>query len=438
MNPKLESAIASALEAFEKTRRQAPTERAAVLERAANLVAEREAELVQLVIEEAKKPHQLAAAEVARLRMTFKFSAAEAVRNSTELLAVEASEAGKNHRGWTQRVPVGLVLGVTPFNFPLNLVAHKIGPAVASGNVIIIKPSPRTPRAAEVLAAILSEAGAVPGQVQVVNFPHEEVGAVLPDERIKVLSFTGSAAVGWQLKAKAVKQRVTLELGGNAAAVIHSNARWRDRIPLLAEAAFGYAGQSCISVQRLIVQAGIYEEFRAAFLGYVREKVQVGDPGDPEVTVGPMIDSAAKDRVLEWVAEAQHDGGKLLTELRSEGDTLWPIVMENVPPTAKVVAEEVFAPLVVLSKYDDFSEALRQVNASRYGLQAGVFTEDIALAKRAFEQIEAGAVLINQVPTFRVENMPYGGIKDSGFGREGIRYAMEDMTELKTLIVNDG
>jgi len=438
VNPELETAIASALEAFEKTRRQPPSERATVLERAADLVGARETQLVALVIGEAKKPHKLAAAEVARLKMTLKFSAAGAVRNSTEVLAMDASEAGKNHRGWTHRVPMGLVLGVTPFNFPLNLVAHKIGPAVASGNVIIIKPSPRTPRGAAELASIFAEAGAVPGQVQAVNFPHEEVGLALQDERIKVLSFTGSAAVGWQLKAQAVKQRVTLELGGNAAAVVHSDAKWRDRIPLLAEAAFGYAGQSCISVQRLIVQAGIYEEFRAAFLNHVREKVKVGDPRDPGVSVGPMIDPAAKDRVLAWVAGAQREGGRLLTELRSEGDTLWPIVLENVPTHCKVVAEEAFAPLVVLSKYEDFAEALQQVNASRYGLQAGVFTEDIALAKQAFEEIDAGAVLINQVPTFRVENMPYGGIKDSGFGREGIRYAMEEMTELKTLIVNDG
>ncbi len=424
--------------AFAVTRRQSPEERAALLERATELAKAREVELVALIVEEARKPLQLAVAEVARLQQTLTFAAEAALRDFTEPLAMEASEAGKGHRGWTQRVPLGVVLGITPFNFPLNLVAHKIGPAVAAGNAIIIKPSPRTPRCAAALAAIFHEAGAIPGQVQSLEFPPEEVAGLLGDERIKMLSFTGSAAIGWMLKAQAVKQRVALELGGNAAAVLHRDARWGERLPMLASAAFGYAGQSCISVQRLIVHTEIYDEFRAAFVAYVREQVKTGDPCDPEVLVGPMIDSAAQARVLRWIAEAQQSGAKLLTELRVEGDTLWPVILEDVPAGAKVVAEEAFAPLVVLSRFADFDEALAQVNASRFGLQAGVFTEDAALARRAFEEIEAGAVLINQVPTFRVENMPYGGIKDSGFGREGVRYALEEMTELKTLIVNDG
>jgi len=426
------------MEAFETTRRQSPSERAAVLHRAAELVAARERELVALVIEEARKPVKLAEIEGARLKMTFEFSAQEAQLDWKEPLEIAASVPGKGHHGWTERFPIGLVLGVTPFNFPLNLVAHKIGPAVASGNVILIKPSPRTPRCARALAEIFAEAGAVPNQVQCVEFPHEQTATLLADERIKMLSFTGSAPIGWMLKSHAVKQRVTLELGGNAAAILHADADWRMRLPMLASGAFGYAGQSCISVQRLIVHAAIYDEFRAAFTAHVREEAKTGDPNDPKVLVGPMIDVAAKDRVLAWIAEAQAAGARLLTELRTEGNTLWPVILENVLPHCKVVNEEVFGPLVVLSRYEDFDEAIAQANASRYGLQAGVFTSDSALAQRAFERIEAGAVLINQVPTFRVENMPYGGIKDSGFGREGIRYAMEEMTERKTFIVNEG
>ena len=254
---------------------------------------------------------------------------------------------------------------------------------------------------------------------------------LLEDARVKMLTFTGSAAVGWDLKRLAVRQKVTLELGGNAAVILHSDAAWPAAVPGIAAGAFGHAGQSCISVQRILVQSSIYEPFREAFIRHTETAIRTGDPASEETLNGPMIDAAARDRVLAWAREAMDRGARSALPLRQEGNCLWPIILENVPPDARIACEEAFGPVAVLSRYEDFEAALAEVNASRYGLQAGVFTASYDLAERAFHGIEAGAVLINQAPTFRVENMPYGGVKESGFGREGVRYAMEEMTEWK-------
>ena len=435
----LDAALDAAERAFAVTRRQSAFDRSSLLLRVAHRLADRAGELAERIVAEAGKPVTLAEAEVERTRQTFLF-AAEAARagvRGDETLAMDASPAGVGHAGLVRRFPVGVILAITPFNFPANLVAHKLAPALATGNAVLLKPSPRTPGAAFLLTEILLDAGMTPGQVNFV--PAEPPGLLDPllaSGRIQMISFTGSAPVGWSLKSRAGRARVALELGGNAAAVVHADADWRAAVPLVAHGAFGYAGQSCISVQRILVQGGIYDEFKAALLAHTREKIRTGDPRDRAVTVGPLVDPAARDRVLAWTDEALKGGAKLLTDLhpRREDRVLPPILLEDVPGDAKLSCEEVFGPVAVLAAYDEFDEALDRVNASRYGLQAGVFTRDVRLAWRAFDRLEVGGVLVNQVPTFRVENMPYGGVKDSGFGREGVAYAMAEMTEPRALI----
>lgn len=429
-------AVAIAAEAFEKTRHQPRLERAEILQRVANALERRAAEFVELLINEAGKPRQLAEVETARSVQTFAFAARETLQPHGEILELEASKFGLGHSGRTERFPIGVILGITPFNFPLNLVAHKIAPCIATGNAMIVKPALKAPSTAILLGEILREAGMIAGQINVLPFDHELMPELLHDERIKMISFTGSADVGWQLKAASEKKRVTLELGGNAALVIHHDAEWRKRLPMIAVGAFGYAGQSCISIQRIYAHRDIYDEFASAFVDYTLNEIRTGNPADENILVGPMIDSAAKVRLLSWIEEAVAVGARLLTPVESDGNCVKPVIVENVPNESKLSCEEAFGPIVLLAPYDDFDQALQSVNASRYGLQAGVFTESQRLAEQAFQTLDVGAVLINQVPTFRVENMPYGGLKDSGFGREGIRYAMEEMTEVKALIVN--
>ena len=287
------------------------------------------------------------------------------------------------------------------------------------------------------LGEVLAECGAPAGQIAFLPFGHEHVDTLLRDPRVKMLSFTGGVDVGWQLKAKAVKQKVTLELGGNAACVVEADSDWRHHATKMAVGAFAYAGQSCISVQRIFVQESIYGEFKDVFLAAVSEKAVTGDPSDAKTLVGPMITKAALDNVVKWVKEAEARGAKLLTPLKVDGQILHPVVLENVPRDAAITCEEAFAPVVVLAPYKSFADGLAAVNDSKFGLQAGVFTSELAKAYQAYDALDVGGVLINQVPTFRTENMPYGGVKDSGFGREGVRYAMEDMTEIKSLVINE-
>ncbi len=433
--PAVREALDSARAAFAHTRRVAAGERAALLGRVADLISQRIEPLAQLIRAEAGKPIAYARVEAERAVQTFRFASQEAASSHDRAIAIDASAPGKNHTGVARRAPIGVILGISPFNFPLNLVAHKVAPCIATGNTMLLKPSPRTPLTALALAKILCEAGMPPGQIRIMPFDHRLVPGLLEEPDVKMLTFTGSAAVGWELKRLAVKQKVTLELGGNAAVIVHSDANWAEAAPVIANAAFGYAGQSCISVQRIFVQSGIYDAFREAFVRHTEKAIKTGDPADPATVNGPMIDGAARDRVLEWTREAMERGARSALPLRQEGNCLWPIILEDVPPDARIACEEAFGPVAVLSRYEEFDAALAGVNASRYGLQAGVFTARLDLAERAFETIDAGAILINQVPTFRVENMPYGGIKESGVGREGIRYAMEEMTEWKTFIV---
>jgi len=433
----VEGAVASAHAAFRQAREQPAWQRAEILTRIAELINERKDEFVRTIVAEAGKPVTAATAEVDRAKMTFRFAASLALTDEGHNIRMDGSPQGVGYFGTVRRFPLGVILGITPFNFPLNLVAHKVAPALATGNTMLLKPALKTPLTSLLLAKVLEDAGVLPGQVNVVPFGHEIIPKLLADDRIKMLSFTGSAAVGWKLKSQAVKMKVALELGGNAAVIVEPEADMQTVVSKIAVGAFGYAGQSCISVQRVFIQQKIYEYFRKAFVAHVCEKIKTGDPGDSNTVIGPMINRSARDKILQWVNEATEDGARLLIPLQAERESLLgPVVLENVSSGSRVICEEAFAPLVVLEPYQEFDEVLARVNDSVYGLQAGVFTNDLTKAHRAFEVLDVGGVIINETPTFRVENMPYGGVKDSGFGREGVRYAMEEMTEAKILIIN--
>ncbi len=434
--------IAQALDLAEKsfatTRQQPLLERSRLLQRIAQTIGRRADDFVALLVAEAGKPVTLAKIEVERAQATFELAAAAALEPNGHAIEMEATAAGAGHTGLARRFPLGVILGITPFNFPLNLVAHKVAPCLATGNTMILKPALKTPLCALLLGEVLAECGAPAGQVAFLPFDHRHVPPLLRDPRVKMLSFTGGVEVGWKLKTEAVKQKVTLELGGNAACVVEADSDWTRHTAKIATAGFAYAGQSCISLQRLFVQESIAADFREAFLAEVQAKALTGDPRDPQTLVGPMITKEALEQAVGWIKDAEAAGAKLLTPLRREGSVLHPVVLENVPREAAINREEAFAPVVVLDSYRTFADALAAVNDSKFGLQAGVFTRDLAKAWQAYETLDVGGVLVNQVPTFRTENMPYGGVKDSGFGREGVRYAMEDMTELKSLVINQG
>ena len=435
----VERAVASAHSAFQKTRKIPAFERAEKLTAICDLFAKRRQEFVDVIVAEAGKPVSFAEAEVDRARLTFQFAAAQVLADPGHGINMDASKPGVGHFGLVRRFPIGVILGITPFNFPLNLVAHKVAPCLASGNTMVLKPSPRTPLSALLLAEVLDEAGIPAGQVNVIPFDHSHVAGLLSDSRLKMLSFTGSAEVGWQLKSRAGKMKVALELGGNAAVVVEPDSDWRAAVPKIASAAFGFAGQSCISIQRIFVNREILEPFREALVSHTQEKIRAGDPSQRDTVVGPMITSQAREKVLKWIEEATAGGATLLTPLVKEGRSLLgPVLLENAPSSASALCEEAFAPLSVLQGYETFEEALALVNDSHFGLQAGIFSNNLSKALQAFEELEVGGVMINQVPTFRVENMPYGGVKDSGVGREGVRYAMEEMTEPRSLVINRG
>jgi glyceraldehyde-3-phosphate dehydrogenase (NADP+) len=430
-------ALGAAEKSFGETRHTPLIERSRLLRKIADTIGRRSDEFVDLLVAEAGKPVALAKIEVQRAQSTFELAAAAALEPNGHPIEMEATPAGAGHVGMARRVPLGVVLGITPFNFPLNLVAHKVAPCLATGNTMILKPAMKTPLCALLLGEVLAECGAPAGQVTFLPFGHQHVSALLRDSRVKMLSFTGGVDVGWKLKGEAIKQKVTLELGGNAACVVEPDSDWKKHAAKMAVGAFAYAGQSCISVQRIFAQESIYAEFKDVFLAAVREKAVAGDPRDAKTLVGPMITKAALDNVVKWVKEAEAAGAELLTPLKVDGQVLHPVVLENVPRHAAIACEEAFAPVVVLESYKTYADGLAAVNDSKFGLQAGVFTADLAKAYQAYDALDVGGVLINQVPTFRTENMPYGGVKDSGFGREGVRYAMEDMTEIKSLVINE-
>jgi glyceraldehyde-3-phosphate dehydrogenase (NADP+) len=434
---RIEKVLATAHEAFDVTRREPAFRRAELLQKIAATIENQRAELANLIVAEAGKPITSAEAEVSRAVWTFTSAANEVRRFQGEAIAADAFPSGEGHFAVAKRVPLGVVYGFTPFNFPLNLVAHKIAPAIACGNTIVIKPSPKAPLSSIRLSQIIEECGAPAGGVQVMALPNELALKPISDERVKFVSFTGSVPVGWMVNETAAKakKRATLELGGNAGVIVHEDADVTASIGPIAAGAFGYAGQSCISVQRVFIHEKICDDFVARFVDHVKQHIRCGDPARRDVTVGPMIDEDAKRRVFAAIDAARKAGAKILTGGGAEGPCVQPTVITAADPTLDVCHKEIFAPVVVFDRYATFDEAIAKVNASPFGLQAGVFTRDVSLAMRAWNELIVGGVMINQVPTFRLENMPYGGSKNSGLGREGVRWAIEDMTELRTLVI---
>lgn len=432
--PEIEDAVASAVSAFEVLKRMASHERAALIGRVIEGLGARADELARIISLESGKPIRDARAEVKRAVGTFQIALEEAKRPEGSVVPVDIAPGSEGRLAIVRRFPVGPVLAICPFNFPLNLVVHKVAPAMACGNPVIVKPAPKTPITALILAEIIEKAGCVKGAFSVMPCSNEDAERLVLDDRIKKLSFTGSAAVGWWLKSKAGTKRVTLELGGNAGVIVHSDADLESASARCATGAFLYAGQVCISVQRVYVQNGVFERFKELFLGHC-SGLKLGDPLDEATDIGPMVDEGACVRSEEWVKEAVSGGAKLLLGGRRTGRFFEPTVLTGTLPSMKVCSEEVFAPIVSIEPYEAFEDAVDMVNGSLYGLQAGVFTKDISRIMRAYERLEVGGVIANDIPTYRTDNMPYGGVKMSGFGREGVRYAIEEMTEPRLLVI---
>ncbi|HEY0442812.1 MAG TPA: aldehyde dehydrogenase family protein [Candidatus Limnocylindrales bacterium] len=429
-----EEAVEAAVAAFEVTRTLPAYERGAILRNISAGIRARREELGRLIALEAGKPIRDSLVEVDRAVLTFRLGAEEAERMYGEVIPLDLMPASKGRVGITRRFPIGPIAAISPFNFPLNLAAHKLAPAIASGNPIVLKPPSKDPLVMLTVAEIVEEAGAPAGSVSILPMTRELGDRMVADERFKLLTFTGSPSVGWRMKERAGKKKVVLELGGNAGVIVDKSADldWAVRRTLVG--AFGYAGQVCISVQRMVIHEDIWEPFMTRLVEGAR-KLKLGDPLDPQTDIGPMVDATAAGRTQRWVDEAVALGGKVLLGGKSDGNFFQPTVLTDVPVTAQVCSNEAFAPLVVAFPFRDFGDAVRQVNDSFFGLQTGIFTNDLANAWAGFDGLEVGGVIVNDVPTYRIDNMPYGGVKDSGLGREGLRYAMEDMTEIRIMVL---
>jgi acyl-CoA reductase-like NAD-dependent aldehyde dehydrogenase len=430
-----EAAIAAAVKAFGTTRRLPAFERQRVLRRVAENIAERKAEFARTLAQEAGKPIKAARSEVERSIFTFTVAAEESTRIYGEYLPLDWQEYTAGRWGIVRRFPLGPIAGITPFNFPLNLVAHKLAPAIAAGCSMVLKPAPQTPLSALLLAEAVQQAGWPDGALNVLPLSNEDAGLLVSDDRLKMISFTGSAAVGWQIKRNAGKKKVILELGGNAGVIVHSDADLAYAADRCVAGGFGYAGQTCISVQRILVERSVCAKFTDLMLAGVA-KLRTGDPLDESTDLGPLIRESDAVRASDWIQEAVRGGARLLCGGRRNGPMLEPTVLTGTRPEMKVNCQEIFAPVVTIEPYDDFKDALRQTNNSAYGLQAGIFTRDVKLLFNAYEELEVGGLIAGDVPSFRIDHMPYGGVKDSGLGREGLRYAIEEMTEPKLLVMN--
>jgi acyl-CoA reductase-like NAD-dependent aldehyde dehydrogenase len=430
----LEEATVAAVKAFEETRQLPAYERGRALREISAGIKARREELGHMLAMEAGKPIRDALVEVDRCVLTFRVAAEEAERIGGEVIPLDLMPSSKGRVGITKRFPVGPVAGISPFNFPLNLAAHKIAPAIAAGCSIVLKPASKDPLTLLTATEVIDSVGLPAGAVSVLPMTRELGDRLVEDERFKLLSFTGSPSVGWRMKSRAGKKKVVLELGGNAAVIIDRTADLDWAVKRILVGGFSYAGQSCISVQRIYVHEAVAGAFREKLLAGVANLKQ-GDPLDASVDLGPMVDDDNAERTARWVREAVELGGKLLAGGKANGAFFEPTVLENVPTKAEVCSNEAFAPLVVLFTFSDFEDAVRQVNDSRFGLQAGIFTNDLSHMWHAFNELEVGGVVMNDISSYRIDNMPYGGVKDSGLSREGLRWSIEDMTELRLLVM---
>jgi glyceraldehyde-3-phosphate dehydrogenase (NADP+) len=430
-----ERAIQSAVQAFGSTRRLPAFERQRVLRSIAQYISSHKEEFARTMAQEAGKPLKAARTEVERAVFTFTVAAEETTRIPGEYLSLDWQQFTSGRWGIVRRFPLGPIAGITPFNFPLNLVAHKVAPAIAAGCPIILKPAPQTPLTAFLLAEAVEQAGLPDGAFNVLPLSNEDAGLLISDDRIKMISFTGSAPVGWEIKRRAGKKKVVLELGGNAGVIVHGDADLAWAAERCVTGGFSYAGQTCISVQRILVERPAFKKFTDLLLAGV-SRLQVGDPVDESTDLGPLIRESDAVRASDWVQEAVQDGATLLCGGKRHGSVLEPTVLTGTRPDMKVNCQEIFAPVVTIESYDDFGAALRRINESPYGLQAGVFTRDANRIFQAYDELEVGGVIAGDVPSFRIDHMPYGGVKDSGLGREGLRYAIEEMTEPKLLVMN--
>jgi acyl-CoA reductase-like NAD-dependent aldehyde dehydrogenase len=431
----LDEAVSAAVRGFEKTRLLSSGARFRILSCLADEIHDRSDELIDVLVMEGGKTRKFARTEVSRAEVTVRTSAEEAKRIYGEILPLDWTDDTEGRVGLLARFPLGAVAGIVPFNFPLNLACHKLAPAIAAGNSIILKPASATPVCSLLLGEMALKAGLPPESVSVVPCPNVRAEQLVRDPRIACLSFTGSCSVGWHLKEIAGRKKVGLELGGNAAVIVHEDANLDLAATRIATGGFMNAGQVCISVQRVLVHRPVYERTLDKILTAV-QGLNVGDPRKPETDVGPMIDRAKAQEAYEKVREAVHQGARVLAGGTLEDTLFTPTVIVDTTPDMRVIREEVFAPVISVMPYDAFSEALSMANAGSFGLQVGIFTQNINRVMRAFREMEVGGVIVNDIPTFRVDQMPYGGVKGSGTGREGPRYAIEEMTELRLMVIN--
>lgn len=430
----IDAAIAAACKAEEACKNMAAYERKAILEHCVMRFRERYDEMAEALCIEAGKPIKDAEGEVTRLIDTFQIAAEESVRMTGEVLPLDIAPRAKGYTGMWKRMPIGPCSFISPFNFPLNLAAHKVAPALAVGCPFILKPASLTPIGALIIGEVLAETNLPEGAFSILPCKREGANLFTEDDRLKLLSFTGSPVVGWQLKEKAGKKPVVLELGGNAAVIVDEDADVDDAVDRIIFGAFYQSGQSCIGVQRIIVHEKVYDDFKDKLVAKTSQ-LKMGDPKDRETFIGPMISENEASRLSGWIDEAVEAGATLLCGGTRKGNMLEATLLENVPRECKANTEEAFGPLANLSKFSEFDEALKSVNDSQFGLQAGIFTRDLYKMQKAWDTLEVGGVVIGDVPSWRVDHMPYGGVKESGLGREGVKFAMEDMTEIKLLVI---
>jgi glyceraldehyde-3-phosphate dehydrogenase (NADP+) len=433
--PHMEDAVTAAHEAFGKTKKLSSLERSQALEKISTEIDRDKEELARSIALSSGKTIKSSRIEVERAVNTFNIASEEAKRIGGEIIPLDLSAQTKERWGLVRHFPLGVIGAISPFNFPLNLVAHKVAPAFASGNSVVLRPASQVSITSMLLGKIIHETDYPAGGINVVPSGYEAAEVLLSDERVKMLTFTGSPEIGWGLKKKAHKKKVTLELGGNAAVIVEPDANLDFALPRIILGAFSYSGQICISIQRIFLHEQIYDRFMADFTDATK-KLKMGDPLEENTDIGPMINLGAAEQAEEWLTEAVEGGAHVIAGGKREGSMFEPTILENVKPELRISWLEAFAPVVVIYRYKDFEDALKGVNYSIYGLQAGIFTGNLNKAFRAYEALDVGGVIINDIPTFRIDHMPYGGVKESGFGREGLKYAIEEMTEMKLMAIN--